>query len=64
MTPRTEVNSSETIQTENRHVKYWEKIADNLKKAGWSLGWLQPWILTGEQCGVLTRMARALENYQ
>ena len=22
-----------------RDVKYWEIIADNLKKAGWSLGW-------------------------
>jgi len=21
-------------------MKYWEIIADNLKKAGWSLGWL------------------------
>jgi hypothetical protein len=21
-------------------VKYWETIADNLKKAGWSLGWV------------------------
>jgi hypothetical protein len=21
-------------------VKYWELIADNLKKAGWSLGWV------------------------
>jgi hypothetical protein len=21
-------------------VKYWEKIADNLSKAGWSLGWV------------------------
>jgi hypothetical protein len=21
-------------------VKYWEIIADNLKKAGWSLGWV------------------------
>jgi hypothetical protein len=21
-------------------VKYWESIADNLKKAGWSLGWV------------------------
>jgi len=21
-------------------VKYWEIIADNLKKAGWSLGWI------------------------
>jgi hypothetical protein len=23
-----------------RRVKYWEIIADNLKKAGWSLGWV------------------------
>ena len=23
-----------------RSVKYWEIIADNLKKAGWSLGWV------------------------
>jgi hypothetical protein len=23
-----------------RRVKYWEIIADNLSKAGWSLGWL------------------------
>ena len=22
------------------HVKYWEIIADNLSKAGWSLGWV------------------------
>src|SRR5262245_37438340 len=24
----------------SRPVKYWEIIADNLKKAGWSLGWV------------------------
>jgi hypothetical protein len=23
-----------------RRVKYWEIIADNLSKAGWSLGWV------------------------
>jgi hypothetical protein len=23
-----------------RRVKYWEIIADNLRKAGWSLGWV------------------------
>jgi hypothetical protein len=30
------------IQTEHRSFreKYWEIIADNLKKAGWSLGWV------------------------
>jgi hypothetical protein len=25
---------------ESRRVKYWEIIADNLTKAGWSLGWV------------------------
>jgi hypothetical protein len=25
---------------QNPRVKYWEIIADNLKKAGWSLGWI------------------------
>jgi hypothetical protein len=25
---------------QSAHVKYWEIIADNLKKAGWSLGWV------------------------
>jgi hypothetical protein len=24
----------------NRRLKYWEIIADNLKKGGWSLGWV------------------------
>jgi hypothetical protein len=23
-------------------LKYWEIIADNLGKAGWSLGWVEP----------------------
>jgi len=30
-------NKSGTI----RRVKYWETIADNLHKAGWSLGWVK-----------------------
>jgi len=28
-------------------MKYWEIIADNLKKRGWSLGWSQPLIARG-----------------
>jgi hypothetical protein len=30
-------------ETQSRRVKYWEIIADNLSKAGWSWGW----VLTG-----------------
>jgi hypothetical protein len=29
-----------TIARMQPGVKYWEIIADNLKKAGWSLGWV------------------------
>jgi len=28
-------------------VKYWETVADNLKKAGWSLGWVSALDLEG-----------------
>ena len=28
------------VNAHNRRVKYWEIIADNLSKAGWSLGWV------------------------
>jgi hypothetical protein len=35
-------------------MKRWEIIADDLKKAGCSLGWVQPWIPKGEQSGLLT----------
>jgi hypothetical protein len=42
-------------------MKYWEIIADNLKKRGWSYGTSQPLILRGEQSGLLTRSA-ATEN--
>jgi hypothetical protein len=38
-------------------VKFWELIADKLSKAGWSLGWSQPWILKVERSGLLTRIA-------
>src|SRR5262249_50474671 len=34
----------------------WEIIADNLSKAGWSLGF-QPWTLKDERPGLWTRMA-------
>jgi hypothetical protein len=37
--------------------KYWEIIADNLSKAGWSWAALQPWILAGERSSLLTRIA-------
>jgi hypothetical protein len=30
-----------------RRVKYWEIIGDNLKKAGWSLGWVSALDLEG-----------------
>ena len=38
-------------------MKYWERIADNLKKAGWSLGWISAvdsagqtiWIVDGHR---------------
>src|SRR6516162_4031920 len=29
-----------TKRAESQRVKYWEIIADNLHKAGWSLGWV------------------------
>jgi hypothetical protein len=38
-------------------VKYWEIIAGNLSKAGWSWAVFQRWILRGEQSGLLTRIA-------
>jgi hypothetical protein len=38
-------------------VKYWEAIADNLSKAGWSWAVSQRLIPTGEQSGLLTRIA-------
>jgi hypothetical protein len=38
-------------------MKYWEIIADNLKKRGWSLGWVSAVDSEGEQSGLLTRIA-------
>jgi hypothetical protein len=37
--------------------KYWEIIADNLSKAGWSWAVLQRSIPTGERSGLLTHIA-------
>jgi hypothetical protein len=38
-------------------VKYWEIIADNLRKAVGVGVVSQPWILAGEQCGLETHVA-------
>jgi hypothetical protein len=38
-------------------MKYWEIIADNLDDIGWSLAGCQLWTATGEQSGLLTRIA-------
>jgi hypothetical protein len=38
-------------------VNYWEIIADNLSKAVGVGAASQPWILTGEQSSLLTRVA-------
>jgi len=47
-----------TQRNHARHrMKYWEIIADKLSKAGWSLGWVQPWIPKGERSGSQTRIA-------
>jgi|SRR4029450_10391302 hypothetical protein len=38
-------------------MKYWEITADNLSNAGWSWGWSQRLIPTGERFGLLMRTA-------
>jgi hypothetical protein len=38
-------------------VKYWEIIADNLSKAGWSWGCVSAKILAGEQSGLEMHIA-------
>jgi len=42
-------------------VKNWEIIADNLSKAGWSWGCVSAVDSSGQQSGLLTRIA-ATEN--
>ena len=37
-------------------MKYWEIIADNLKKRGWSLGYVSA-VLAGERSGLQTPVA-------
>jgi hypothetical protein len=41
-------------------MKYWEIIADNLKKAVWSLGYVQCWVAKREQSGLLMRISANL----
>ena len=40
-----------------RRVKYWEIIARNIKKRGWSLGYVSALIPTGERSGLQTHIA-------
>jgi hypothetical protein len=40
-----------------RPMKYWEIIADNLSKAGWSWGCVAAVDAKGEPSGLLTRIA-------
>ena len=47
-----------------RRVKYWETIADNLKKAGSSLGWFQPLIPRDAQSGLLTHHGDFVTGHQ
>jgi hypothetical protein len=47
-------NERETVPP---RVKYWEIIADNLSKDGWSWGCVSALILADEQSGLLTHIA-------
>jgi hypothetical protein len=40
----------------NQNLKYWEIIADNLKKAGWSWGYVSAVDPRGEQSGLQTHI--------
>jgi len=40
-------------------MKYWEIIADNLSKAGWSLGYVSAIDSNGERSGLQTHIATA-----
>jgi hypothetical protein len=43
-------------EAQSHRLKYWEIIADNLKKSGWSWAVYRPLIPRGEQSGSLTRI--------
>jgi len=43
-------------------MKYWEIVADNLKKADGVGAASQPWILTGEQSSLLTHIAATVNT--
>jgi hypothetical protein len=51
------VGNSSRDESRSDEMKYWEIIADNLSKAGWSWGWSQPLIPRDEQSGLQTRIA-------
>jgi hypothetical protein len=40
-------------------MKYWEIIADNLKRRGWSLGWVSALDSQGRMTGLPMRIAAA-----
>jgi hypothetical protein len=45
------------VNTRNRNgLKDWEIVADNLKRPGWSLGWVPAVNSSGEQSGLPTRI--------
>jgi len=44
-------------------VKYWEIIADNLSKAGWSWGVSQRWIQLSGQCNKGATVSAGLQGY-
>jgi hypothetical protein len=47
----------EAKKAQIRHVKYWEIIADNLSRAGWSWGCVSTIDFEGERSGLQTRIA-------
>jgi len=56
------LGNSSRYENRRNPMKYWEIIADNLKKAGWSLGWVSAldcegrtiWIADAHRDDVLT----------
>jgi hypothetical protein len=50
-------DTTSALKAKNRRVKYWEIIADNLSKAGWSWGCVSAVGCNGQTSGLLTRIA-------
>src|SRR6516162_7901703 len=51
------VGNSSRNEIGSRPMKYWEIIADNLSKAGFSLGWVSALDVEGRTSGLWTRTA-------